>query len=415
MIWRRIKGWFRNASSGEVETGEPPTLAERDEATRGAPSAAELLGALAETSEAPDGARAVALFDELHRAGGTAKALELSRRLMRKHGPLPAFSLRVAQALSERGDEEAALQVLGPLIGSADPPLAALMLAAEIRERRGAWEDARRFYEQVLARDVDYPQARERARHLAERMDRPRNVAGATLALDGALARGRYRVERELGRGGAGTVLGAVDLRLQRRVALKVYHRRGPTDRERLRMEARTPAGLEHPGVIRVFDVDLGLGAIVMEWVQGGAVRRELARGKVARRRVERWLRTALEAIEFVHRCGYVHLDLKPSNFLLRDDDRVVLTDFGLAVAIGATPASTRGRGEGTLRYMPPEQRHGAPAQPSADVHAFGVSLRELVEACDDAPPEWSELAAACACAEPAARPSVAALRHALR
>ncbi len=408
-MWRRIRQWFRRPMAGG-EAG--PADEARAEGPAEAPLGSdEPLARPGVASDPPEESEALALFDSLHRDGRSAEALGFARRLLRRHR-LPALSLRVAQTLSERGDDEAALAVLEPLLAATDPPLSGLALAGEIAERRGALEDARSFYERVLAADVAYPRVRERARRLAERLDPERELTGATVAVEGALARGRYRIERELGRGGAGTVLAAVDLRLQRRVALKLYHRRGPLERERLRSEARTPAGLEHPGVIRVFDVDLELGALAMEWVEGGSVRRALGSGRVPRSRVERWLRTALEAVAFVHEQGFVHLDLKPSNFLLRPGDRVVLTDFGLASPIGATPASRQGAGEGTLKYMPPEQRRGEPAQPSADVHAFGVSLAELIEVCDESPARWVELAGACVRTDPKARPTVAALRE---
>ncbi|MCA9615004.1 MAG: protein kinase, partial [Myxococcales bacterium] len=105
-----------------------------------------------------------------------------------------------------------------------------------------------------------------------------------------------------------------------------------------------------------------------------------------------------------------VHRDLKPSNILLRADDTVVLTDFGLALERGQKQNARHG--EGTLQYMPPEQRANAPAEPSMDVHAFGVFVRELVEAVGEvAPPAWSELSAACLRREPSARPHVAELR----
>jgi serine/threonine protein kinase len=230
---------------------------------------------------------------------------------------------------------------------------------------------------------------------------------------DGALARGRYRVSRELGRGGAGTVFAARDQRLGRLVALKVYHRRGRAERERLLAEARTPALLEHPGVVRVFDLDLELAAIAMEWVRGGSVRSELGKGAVPIERVQRWLFTAVDALAFVHGAGYVHRDIKPSNFLLREDDRVVLTDFGLACRAGESP--TEAAGQGTLAYMAPEQRSNDPARPAADVFSLGTTMRELLgQASGDIPSGWVELSVACMRQRPSDRPTLAALRDAL-
>src|SRR5690606_18990570 len=161
---------------------------------------------------------------------------------------------------------------------------------------------------------------------------------GATLMADGALTRGRYRVERELGRGGAGTVFLADDLSLGRKIALKVYHRRGRAERTRLLNETRTAARLEHPGIVRIFDLDESLAAIAMERVLGGSVRGELKKGGIPLARIVRWAQTSADALAYIHAAGVVHRDFKPSNMLLRADDRVVLTDFGVACRAGEQP-----------------------------------------------------------------------------
>lgn len=403
MIWKRLKRLVIVEEETEEVDDLPPPPTEEPEP---APLTTEAkLAALAEHDDAPDASFAVQLFDELRQAGKAARAIDLARKILQHH-TLPTLSLRVAEALSERGDDDGAWKFLQPLIRK-DDLLPAMMLAAEIADRRGANEDALALYERVLARDLDFPRARARVERLRQGANPAGNLAGATIVTDGALARGRFRVESELGRGGAGTVFSARDLRVARRVALKVYHRRGPLDRERLAAEARTPAALEHPGVIRIFDVDVRLGAIAMEWVRGGSVRSELARGAVDRGRIHAWLASTLDALAFVHESGFVHRDLKPSNLLLRENDQVVLTDFGIATPVGVT----RSGGEGTLQYMPQEQRDGAAAQPSADVFAFGAMVRELAVFLDEVPETWREWAAACTRKEAGARPSIEELK----
>jgi len=221
-----------------------------------------------------------------------------------------------------------------------------------------------------------------------------------------SLAPARYRVEAEVGRGGAGTVFVAVDLRLGRRVALKVYHRRGGILDPRLRAEAATAAGLEHPGVVRILDLDEALGAIAMEWIEGGALRARIAAADATVAEACRWAASAAEALAFVHARGVVHRDLKPSNILLRGDGRAVLTDFGLALPVGQEPATAGIVGQGTLRYMPPEQRDGRPADPASDVYALGVTLGELWAAVGEGVPEKArELTASCTRSDPTARP----------
>ncbi len=360
---------------------------------------------------AADGeAEALRLFDEVSRAHRQARALDLARRVLEHRPNFRELRFQVARTLWARGDAGGAGRVLAPLVDAVEPSLAALMLAAEVAEGRGDTEQAMAAYQRVLARDLDYAQARERVARLKERREPRRELAGTTLMTDGALARGRYRVQRELGRGGAGTVFAARDDRIGRIIALKVYHRRGRLEIDRLLAEGRTPAHLEHPGIVRIFDLDTGLGAIAMEWVRGGSVRRELDAQAVPIERIRRWLVTALEAAAFVHGAGFVHRDLKPSNFLLRDDDRVVLTDFGLATRIGEELAVG---GQGTLAYMAPEQRQAhALAAPAEDVHAFGATMRELLaKASGDVPEAWLSLAAACTRVDPASRPTLFQLR----
>lgn len=351
------------------------------------------------------------LFDELRGKGREARAIDLARRVLARAPERVRIHLRVAELLAARGDDEGAEKLLLPFV-DASPPLELWMLAAEIAERRGELGRALALYERVVARDLDFPRARARVARLREGRGRSADV-GATLMADGALTRGRYRVERELGRGGAGTVFLADDLALGRKVALKVYHRRGRNERARLLVEARMPARIEHPGVVRVFDLDEPLAAIAMERVRGGSIRGELGKGGLALPRVLRWYVTASEALSAVHEARMVHRDIKPSNLLLREDDRVVLTDFGIAVEQGQGAGAGM---EGTMAYMPTEQREGKPAQPSMDMYALGASLREtLGQLAGPAPEALAELAAVCMRSDPLARPTASWLAERLR
>ena len=411
-FWRKLLG-IDDEEPEPVAPAEPAEpRAEPEDPPLSGPE--ERLRTMADGLAPPVEPEALELIDAMCASGREARAIDHARRLLSRHPGLSAVTLRVAEILAARGNDPAADGMLARLTGSPSPATAALMLRGEIAERRGDEEAALGWYERVLARELDYPGASERVRRLRESREPAQASAGATLMTDGALAKGRYRVTRELGRGGAGTVFAALDTRLGRQVALKVYHRRGRLERERLRVEAQTPALLEHPGVIRIFDLDESLAAIAMEWVRGGSVRQELRKGAVASARVVRWMTGAADALDYVHRHGYVHRDLKPSNFLLREEDVVVLTDFGLAAPIGAT-ASGRGGGEGTLAYMAPEQRLGAPAEPAADVHALGATLREMLSQCaGEAPGALLDLAEACTRRDPTARPSLRDVRQGL-
>ena len=401
-------------------------------------SSVGLLAAVAE--DGPDGAsfdgeQAVAAIDALARAGRRAEAVALvppaafvpSAPTLRGLRPWRAIAVRLAEFASDGGDDERALAYLRAVEPSSDrgaPPAAttnvdrqvlcrAFMLRGAIHERRGDREGARRSYERVLTVDVNHPQAWARARRMAGDPGSSPVGEGATLVVDGALTAGRYRVEAELGRGGAGTVFRARDLALGRRIALKVYHRRDPSSRARLVHEGRVAAGFEHPAVIRIFDVEPELSAIAMEWIAGGSLRAVLDAGSAPWARACRWLLSAADALAVVHRAGFAHRDIKPSNLLLRSDDTVALTDFGLAASIGQ-PAET-GPGEGSLKYMPEEQRRGAVVHPAADIHALGVTMAEVMAAT--APPDEAvgrrvqAWIARCTAESPDARPDLGALR----
>lgn len=417
--WRRL---FGGDSAEEPEAEEEPAR-DAPGPSRVEPVEDDPERLLERLAEAPAGAfeddDALRPIEALRQRGRDARAIDLGRRVLAQHPERVALHLRIAEMLASRGDDEGAYAMLSPFVDRSDVALDLVMLMAEIRERRGDVEGALVLYERVVGRDLDYPRARARVRRLREGRSRERDL-GATLMADGALARGRYRVSRELGRGGAGTVFLAEDETLGRPVALKVYHRRGRAERERLLIEARMPARFEHPGIVRIFDLDDALAAIAMECVSGGSVRAEMRKVDLPPSRVLRWFATAAAALEHVHARGIVHRDIKPSNMLLRADDRVVLTDFGLAHALSDGDGDAEAGAGGTLAYMPPEQRAGAPAAPSMDIYAFGASLMEVLEVTAfDEPTRGmdtalSALARECMREAPSDRPNAPKLTRAL-
>ncbi|MFC0601121.1 serine/threonine-protein kinase [Streptomyces palmae] len=209
-------------------------------------------------------------------------------------------------------------------------------------------------------------------------------------AESGALIGGRYRLVELIGRGGMGRVWRGQDETLGRDVAVKeVLLPQGVTDEEREQLvqrvlrEARAAARLNHPGIITVHDVVEHQGApvIVMEYVTGASLAALITRGgPLPVRRVAEIGRAMVTALQRAHAAGIVHRDLKPDNVLLMDD-RVILTDFGVAHMADATTALTRtGTVIGTPAYMAPEQLEGKPPTPANDLWALGATLYSAVE-----------------------------------
>jgi eukaryotic-like serine/threonine-protein kinase len=198
----------------------------------------------------------------------------------------------------------------------------------------------------------------------------------------------RYRLERRLGVGGMATVQLAMDTRLERRVAVKLLAEHLAQDSSfvsRFRREALAAARLVHPNVVQVFDFGAdeasGRPFIVMEWVDGPScaeILRELGRLEPAD--AVSILSQACRGLDYAHRNGVVHRDVKPGNLLrTRDGGQVKLADFGIAKATEHSDMTKVGSVLGTAAYLSPEQARGEPAGPAADLYALGVVSYQLL------------------------------------
>ncbi|MET8680269.1 protein kinase [Streptomyces sp. NPDC004647] len=211
----------------------------------------------------------------------------------------------------------------------------------------------------------------------------------------GRLLAGRYRVVRQLGRGGMGVVYSAMDEVLGREVAVKelrTYNDSSGSEltdlRLRMQREARAAARIKHPGVIAVHDVaeDEGRPVIVMELVDGPSLDDVLAeRGTLDAREAAGIGAKVLDALDAAHRAGVLHRDVKPGNVLLDRSGRVVLSDFGIATmedpGDGATTRITQsGDIVGSLDYLAPERAQGQLPGPPSDVWSLGATLYAAVE-----------------------------------
>ncbi len=205
-------------------------------------------------------------------------------------------------------------------------------------------------------------------------------------SLLGALLAGRYEIRAVLGRGGMGEVFEAVDRRLGRTVAVKVLRPELAADRRflvRFRREARTAAGLAHPGIVAVYDVgeDAGRTFIVMELVAGRTLGELPSADPLGAAAVARIGGAAARALAHAHDRGVVHRDISPANVMLTIDEGVKVLDFGIARADGAAHHADARATHGTPAYLAPEVLRGGPVDARADIFALGAVLRELAPA----------------------------------
>jgi serine/threonine protein kinase len=218
-----------------------------------------------------------------------------------------------------------------------------------------------------------------------------------------------YRIDSELGRGGMAVVYTGWHEQLERPVALKVLaeHLAGdPEFRDRFLREARIAARLQHPSLVRTFDVTEidGLPCIVMELVPGGT----LAGGTLTRAEAAH----VAEGLAHAHAAGVIHRDLKPANLLRARPGDVKIADFGIARAAEETMVTQVGTVLGTLRYLSPEQAAGQVVGPSADVWSLGVVLDEVL---DERSPVIRDLIEWARTPEPSMRPTAAQMATILR
>jgi serine/threonine-protein kinase len=246
---------------------------------------------------------------------------------------------------------------------------------------------------------------------------------GGAGAWEGRLV-GPYRIERELGRGGMGTVYLAVraDDAYRKQVAVKVIKRGMDTDEivARFRRERQTLANLDHPSIARLIDGGTtadGLPYFVLEYVEGRPLDTYCEQQRLGVTARLRLFRAVCDGVQFAHRNLVVHRDLKPDNILVTADGTPKLLDFGISKVLTAEPdygavAHTRDAQRLlTLDYASPEQLRGEPVSTATDVFALGVMLYELLSGTHPfrrpgRPPAATEVAI---CDEHPPRPSVAA------
>jgi serine/threonine-protein kinase len=206
-------------------------------------------------------------------------------------------------------------------------------------------------------------------------------------AVDAVEIAGRYRILRRLGYGGMSTVHLAMDARLERQVAVKLlaeHLAEDPAFVSRFQREAQAAARLVHPNIVQIFDSGLderaGQHFIVMEYIEGSSCAEILRdQGWVEVPAAVSIIGQACEGLDYAHRHGVVHRDVKPGNLLRSGEGQLKLADFGIAKAAEQSSITQVGSVLGTAAYLAPEQARGQEAGPSADLYALGVVSYQLI------------------------------------
>ncbi len=201
-----------------------------------------------------------------------------------------------------------------------------------------------------------------------------------------SLLNNRYQLIEQVGKGGMAIVYRGRDLMLERQVAIKVLredYSRSVTFQERFRQEARAAANLSHPNVVTVHDFgfDHGRLFLVMEFVPGLDLKSLLRRrGRLPLQEALPLMIQACAGIGYAHRAGLVHCDVKPHNMLVTPDQRLKVTDFGIARALASIgPEEHNAVVWGSPQYFSPEQAAGGAPSPASDVYSLGVTFYEML------------------------------------
>jgi len=203
---------------------------------------------------------------------------------------------------------------------------------------------------------------------------------------------GRYRVDELIGHGGMAKVYRGYDLTLGRDVAIKILDAELARDtafRTRFRLEAQAASRMSHPSIVRVYDAGDEAGAdagtvvpyIVMELVKGTLLKDIISAGPVPVADAVRYVDGILEALDYSHRAGVVHRDIKPGNVMVTEKGQVKVMDFGIARAVSDSSSTVAETTQilGTAAYFSPEQAKGEPVDARADLYSTGVVLYELL------------------------------------
>ena len=271
-------------------------------------------------------------------------------------------------------------------------------LLALAYEQQGKLEESKSVLHKIQAVTLNYKDVSQRVSNIMSRISMNAGTSSGSgpkhsalpeqgserMRLVGELVGSRYRLEREIGRGGMGVVYLAQDQQLDRSVAIKylgTMTEGSDAFQQRFQREAKAAARVNHPNVTAIYDIGATHGEtfIVMEYVDGISLHKYICeKGVVNPREAVNLIVQACGALSAIHEAGIIHRDIKPENFLISKGGMVKLTDFGLAKADDMR--LTRGNMVmGTPAYMPPEQAQGNNADARSDLYSLGLVLYEML------------------------------------
>ncbi len=341
------------------------------------------------------------LLDALEKQGEFFEAGEIAQKLgeatrairnlqqvdSRKPGYLPACRM-LAGVYSEQGKHELAVQKAEEAVTFSRPEDAGaetFVWYGNLLAKAGRLERALEILQELEQRSPEHPGLTTRIEELRKELSGVRREGSATQVVRRAFGDGaRYEIREEIGSGGMGIVLRALDRRLGREVALKRLPdnlKDHPKAVDLFLREARAAAALNHPNIVTVHDVDEdgGVYFITMELLVGRTLSQLIKQhGRLAPRDAIRVALQVAAGLGYAHSQRIVHRDIKTSNLFLTEDRIVKVMDFGLAKMLEEVRRSTTVVG-GTPYYMAPEQAAGDSVDARADLYAFGVTLFELV------------------------------------